>query len=91
MNGDKLWALSLVSRFLKDYGFEGSLEMLKVEAASSFQDLEHAILPSDKPLLAILEDFKLMNVQSKMGNISVNRYLYLVVRSVYCKGKSTKS
>ncbi len=75
MNSDKLWGLSLVSRFLKDYGFEGSLEMLKVEAASSFKDLEDTVLPSQKPLIAILEDFKLMNIQAKMGNINVNRYL----------------
>lgn len=74
MNADKLWALSLASRFLKDCGFDGTLEMLKVEAASSLKDMEDAILPSDKPLLAILEEFKLMNVQAKMGGINVNRY-----------------
>jgi hypothetical protein len=73
MNGDRLWALSLVSRFLKDAGLANTLETLHIEAELAFKDLENAILPSEKPLIAILEDFKLSNIQSKMGSISVNK------------------
>ncbi len=69
---ERLWALSLISRFLKESGLENTLETLKLEATDAFEDLDKTIVPLDKPLVAILEEYQLSSGKSKQSAVSPN-------------------
>ena len=70
---DRIWAFSLVARFLQDSGYEHTLEMLRSEAPEAFEDVENAVLPTSKPLLALLDDVKYTTLKQDMDQMSLGR------------------
>lgn len=70
---NRSWALSLIYRYLEGSGLHSTLEMLKTEACNEYEDMENAILPSDKPLLALLEDLRIDLLKDKMESVALNK------------------
>ncbi|KAI8998157.1 WD40-repeat-containing domain protein [Gaertneriomyces semiglobifer] len=67
-----LLALSLISGYLEQRGLSATLECLRTEAFTHFQDLERHPVLHDRPLTALLEDYQQASLQKKLGALRLN-------------------